>query len=191
VPPHSTACSPKRSVSVSSANVEGEGACLPGDVLVNREEARGAAAFDEHLAHAVPGRLRCDHRDVHVLRWHDPVEANGEAVGKHQHLADGEVLFDVGRVHLRLMLVGHENHDHVGPPGGVGDAHHGHAGRPSLLHRLARRRQADDHVHPAVFQIERVRVPLRSIADDRHLLPTDQLNVRILVVEHRRHGNPS
>ena len=73
---------------------------LPRDVLMHRQQARRAGAFLEHLADAMPGRLRRDHRHVHVRRRHDPVEADGEAVREHQHLARGQVRLDVGLVDL-------------------------------------------------------------------------------------------
>ena len=61
-------------------------------------------------------------------------------------------------------------------PGGLG-----------LLGRLARRRQPDDHVDAAVLEVQRVRVTLRAIADHGDLPRADQVDIRILVVEHRRH----
>ena len=82
VPPQSTACSPKRSVSVSSVNVvsmtparvppmpfgvgEGERERAAGRVLLDRDQARHALAVGELAADQVAGALRGDHRDVHV-----------------------------------------------------------------------------------------------------------------------------
>ena len=40
-------------------------------VLLDGDQRRRAAAFDEQLADAMPGRLRRDHRDVDVLRQLD------------------------------------------------------------------------------------------------------------------------
>ena len=106
---------------------------------------------------------------------------------EHQHLAGGQVLPDVSVVHLRLVLIGDEDHDDVGPLGRIGDRHDSEAGSPCLLNRLAGGRQADDDVHTSVLQVERMRVPLRAISDDRHFPIADQLDVRVLVVKHRRH----
>ena len=39
-----------------------------GGVLMDRQQRRRAAAFDEHFADAVPGRFGRDHGDVHVFR---------------------------------------------------------------------------------------------------------------------------
>ena len=45
-------------------------------------------------------------------------------------------------------------------------------------------RQPDANVHAAVLQVQRVRVPLRSVAEHGHLLRADQREVGVLVVEH-------
>ena len=44
------------------------------------------------------------------------------------------------------------------------------AGRLRLRARAARGRQADADADAAVLQVQRVRVPLRSVADNRNLL---------------------
>src|SRR5687768_2727256 len=85
---------------------ERERASLPRHVLVNRQQARRAAPFGEHLADTMPRRLRRDHGHVDVLRRNDPVEAHGEAVREHQHLARRQMLLDVRAVDLRLVLIG-------------------------------------------------------------------------------------
>ncbi len=41
---------------------------------------------------------------------------------------------------------------------------------------------------PLSLQVQRMRVPLRSVADHRDLLALDQAEVRVLVVVHRRHS---
>ena len=107
---------------------------------------------------------------------------------EHQHLAGGQVLLDVGLVDARLVLVGNEHHDHVGPLRGVGDGQHLEAGRLRLLGRLAAGLQADDDVDAAVLQVQRVGVALRAVADDGDLPLADQLDVRVLVVKHRCHA---
>src|SRR5207248_184853 len=56
--------------------------------------------------------------------------------------------------------------------------------------RTAGRRQPDANADAAVFQVERVRVPLRAVTDDRDLLLLDQRKVRVVVVVHRRHVTP-
>ena len=63
----------------------------------------------------------------------------------------------------------------------------GQALRLRLRARRARRRQPDAHVDAAVAQIQRVRMPLRPVSENRHLAPLDQRQVGIRVVIHLRH----
>src|SRR3972149_1200389 len=90
MPPQSTACSPKRSVSTSSANVvvitparggQPGGAGRSGGVLVDRQQRRDAPAVDVDLAHAVARRLRRDEDDVDVRRGLDLAEVDREGMG--------------------------------------------------------------------------------------------------------------
>ena len=158
---------------------------LPGRVLLDGDQRRRAAAFDEQLANAMARRLRRDHRHVDVLRRLHGAEADVEPVREHQHLALGHVRLDL-RIHRRRRRVGHENHDDVGPLrrfGGRGDRQ---AVRLGLALRLAVRREAHFHLHAAVLQVQRVRVPLRSVADDGHLLRANQPEIRVVVVVHLR-----
>ncbi len=67
---------------------------LSGGILMDGEQRRRARAFDEQLTDAMARRLRRDHRDVDVLRRHDPAEADVEAVREHQHLAGLQVRRD-------------------------------------------------------------------------------------------------
>ena len=124
------------------------------------QQAGNASALREDLAHAMPRRLWRDHRHVDIARRHDEAKADAEAVAEHQHLAFRQVLLDVGGVGLFLLLIRNQQHDDVTPRGGFGHGHHAQAGMLRLLHRLAGRRQPDDDVHAAVFQVQRVRVAL-------------------------------
>ena len=83
------------------------------------------------------------------------------------------------------VVSGDEDHDDVGP---LGDRRRRR--RPSrpaacaFARDLLVGRQADLHVDAAVLQVERVRVPLRSVADDRDLLAANQREIGVLVVIH-------
>ena len=159
---------------------------LAGGVLVDGEQRRRAAAFDVELADAVARRLRRDHRDVDVRRRRDRAEADVEAVREHQHLAGGQVRRDLAAVEPAWRCVS-------GTSTMITSAHFGHLGhrvdgqprRRRLLARPAGRGQPDPHVHAAVLQVQRVRMALRSVADDRHLLAADQREVGVVVVVHR------
>ena len=47
--------------------------------------------------------------------------------------------------------------------------------------------ETDDNLQSAVLEIERVCMPLGTVADDRDLLPLNEAQVRIRIVVHRRH----
>ena len=86
--------------------------------------------------------------------------------------------FEVGLdglvIELGLLGVGRENHDHVGP----GRRFRGRVHRQAFFFRLGARSAARLQSHAdgnaAVAQIERVRVPLRAVADDGDLFSLDE-----------------
>src|SRR5207302_494356 len=82
-------------------------------------------------------------------------------------------------VDLGALLVGHEHHDDVGLAGGGGGVDHAEAGRLGLLPRRAVGAEADADVHPAVAQVERVRVALTAVAEDGDLLALERREPRV------------
>ena len=50
-------------------------------------------------------------------------------------------------------------------------------------------RSANDHLHAAVAQIQRVRVPLAAVADNGHGLPRQVLQVAIFLVINFSHSS--
>ena len=58
----------------------------------------------------------------------------------------------------------------------------------AFVHALGARAQADAHVDARVVQVERVRVTLAAVTDDRDLLAQDDGLVAILLVVDRRHA---
>jgi hypothetical protein len=76
-----------------------------------------------------------------------------------------------------LLGVGHREHDDVGPLGGSGDAHHLQAGGLGLGGRLRALAQADHHVDAGLLQVQRVRMTLRAVADDRDLAAADDRRI--------------
>ena len=101
---------------------------VAGGILLNGDQAGYAAAFGEDLAHAMAGRFGGDQRDINVGGRLDRAEVDVEAVREHQRLARGEVRRDVLGVDVGLRLIGDQDHDDVGPLGGVGDGEHVEAG---------------------------------------------------------------
>ena len=65
-------------------------------------------------ADGVAGALGGDHEHVHVRGRYDLAEVDVEAVGERQGLALGQVGRDILLVHIRLLLVGDQDHDDIG-----------------------------------------------------------------------------
>jgi hypothetical protein len=160
-------------------------------VLLDREQRRRPGALDEQLADAVARRLRGDHRDVEIGARRDRAEADVEAVREHQHVARLQVRLDLLTVDLPLHVIGDENHHDVGPRRDLAHLADRETRRLRFRARTARRRQADANAHAAVFQIQRMRVPLRAVPDDSDLASANQREVGVVVVIHRGHERNS
>src|SRR5580704_4115960 len=65
------------------------------------------------------GSLGRDHGDVNTRRRLDGAEADVETVREHERFAFGEMRLDLFAVEFGLFSVGRENHDDVGPRGGL------------------------------------------------------------------------
>ena len=159
---------------------------LAGRVLRHRDEARHAAAFFVGAAHEVTGTLRRDHPDVDTGGRCDLVEVDVEAVRERERVAVREVRRDVGLVDLLLLGVGQQHHDDVGFPHRVAGRQHAQTRGFGLGLRLRSFAQPDDHVDAGVLQVQRVRVSLRAVAEDRDLAVGDQRGVGVVVVVHGR-----
>ena len=154
---------------------------------MHRDQARNSAAFDEHLAHPMSRPFRRHHRHIHFCRRLDRPKANVEPMPEHDRLALLHVRRDLLRVRLALRVIRRQDHDHVSPRCRIAHARHLQAGLLRLLHGLARRRQSHPHLHARILQIQRVRMPLRPIANHSHLLLLDQRQIRVLIVIRLRH----
>ena len=137
-----------------------------------------------------PGPFGRDHQDVDVGARLDEVEMDVEAVREHQRRAVLHVGMEVVAVDLALQLVGGEHHHHLGPFRGLGDLHH----RQLLLLGLgggsrALAQRDGDVLDARVAQVQRVGMPLRAVADDRHLLALDEIEIGVAIVIDA-HGSP-
>ena len=101
-----------------------------------------------------------------------------------ERVAVDEVRRDVGLVDLLLLGVGQQHHDDVGLAHRVGGRQHAQPGRLGLRLRLRTRAQADDDVDARVLQVQRVRVTLRAVAEDRDQLVGDQAEIGVVLVVH-------
>ena len=157
-----------------------------GLVAVDGEQGGHAATGLVDAADEVARALRRDHPDVDDARRVDPAEVDVEAVGEHQQVAGPQVRGDRRVVDGLLGRVRDQDHDHVGGPNGLVDVHDPQAGIGDELAALRRRREAHDDIDAALVEVERMRVALAAVADDRHGLAGQRGRVRVVVVVHRR-----
>src|SRR5436190_6885140 len=163
---------------------------LAGRVALHGDERRGADTLDVGAADEVSGPLRRDHRDVDALRRLDLAEVDVEPVREHQRVARLEVRRDVLLVHLRLRRVGEEHHDDVGLTDGVRGLEHTQSRLLRLLPRGGTLAEAHQHVVPGVLEVQRVRVSLAAVAEDRDRLPLQCRTVRTRRGVDPRHLSP-
>ncbi len=160
-------------------------------VLMDGDQAGHAAAALVLGAHGVAGALRRHHQHVEVLARLDEVEMDVEAVREHQRRAVLHVGRELGAVDVGLKLVGRQHHHDVGPFGGVRHAHHLEALGLGLGGRGgARAKRGGDVLHAAVAHVEQMRVALAAIADDRHLLALDEIEIGVGIVINAHGSSP-
>jgi hypothetical protein len=136
----------------------------------------------------VAGPLRRDHADVDALRRLDVAEADVEAVREEQRVALGDVRRDRLGVELALLVVRHEDHDHVGLLDRLGGRHDAQPLGLRLGAAPAVLVEPDADVDPRVAQAQRVRVTLAAVAQDGDLPSGDHGQVGVVVVVHLGHG---
>ncbi len=150
-------------------------------ILEDGDQRGHALSLDILAAHDVAGAFRRDHDHVHLRRRHDGLEMDGEPVAEQQRLALGEMRGHVFLVHVGNLEIRHGEEDHVGFLHGLG----GVGNRESLLGGHGARRtagiQADDHVHAAVLEVERVGMSLGTKPDDRASLGGEDFEVGVFV----------
>src|SRR5579859_4035489 len=156
--------------------------CLTGSVLLDRDQGRNAAAFREYFAHPVARSLWCDHAYINVFGGDDSAVTDVESVCEHQRLSLAHGRSNVFVVNCRLRRIGSEDHDDVGPLGGIGNGEHLEAGALGLLDGPAGGRQADAYIDARVLEIQRVGMSLGAIADNGYFFSLDQRKIGILVV---------
>ena len=157
---------------------------LPGGVLVDGDQSRHAPALGVDAADQVPGALGRDHGDVHVLRRHDLVEVDVEAVGEHEHVALFEIVADGRLVDDLLHLVGDHHHDDLGAARGRVRRQDFEAGRDGPVPGRGTRGLGHDDVDAAVAQVLRMGVALAAEADDGHGLTLQEAEIGVLFVQH-------
>ena len=135
--------------------------------------------------------FRRDHEYVHVGRRLNLLEMNIEAVGKSQRAAFLEVRRDLALVNVGLLLVRNQDHRDVRLLDGLG--HRQNLQAVGLRRRLGLRAliKADDDVHAAVLQVQRMGMALTAVADNRYGLALQKIKIRVLVIVRFCHSIPS
>lgn len=151
-------------------------------VLVDRDQVRDTATFDELGTHGVARCFRRDHDHVEVGARHNLIVVNREAVGEGQGGAFFDVRLDFILVQRRLELVRGQDHDQVGSSNGGSDVSHFQAVGFSLGNSGRTFTQANSYVNAGIFQVARLGVPLGAVADDGDFLALDDRQVTIFIV---------
>ncbi len=115
---------------------------------------------------------------------HDLAEMDVEAVGEEQGLALGHVGLQIVFIERGLDVVLGQDLHHLGLFGRLGGGHRLEA----VFHRQLKvggsRHLGHHHVHAAIPEIQRLGVALGAEADDGHLLPLENPQIRIRIVVH-------
>ena len=151
-------------------------------ILLDGHDHRHATAGRVLAADDVARALRGDHEDRMILGRLDVAVVDVEAVRERDGGTRLEVRLDLIGPHLALGLIRGQNHDHVGLGGSIGHGLDVQALLLGELDRLGGRAEADDDVDAGVAQVQRVRVALRAVADDRDLLAVEHGKIAVVLV---------
>jgi hypothetical protein len=117
-----------------------------------------------------------------ILRRLDVAVVNVEAMSE----GDGGTRLDVGLDVVgpdgALVLVGGQDHDHVGLGGSLGHGLDLEALLLGEVDRLGGRTQADDHVNTGIAQVQRVGVALGAVADDCDFLAFEDGKIAVVLI---------
>ena len=157
-------------------------------VLVNCDEAGHALALDVLAAYRMSGTFGRYHKDVYVFGRNYLFEVNVEAVRECERFAFGERGENVLAVYFRLLFVGREHHDHVGFLCSLCGGEHGKPRFFCARRALRAGIETYDDFDAAVFEIECVRVSLRTVAYDCDRLFLQIVEVAVLCIEDFSHN---
>ena len=157
-------------------------------ILLDADKHWDTAAVGVFTTHDVTRALRGDHADVDALGGLDVAEVDVEAMGEEEGIAVLEVRGDLFGVQLTLVLIGGQDHDHVGLLTRLLDGQHAQPLGFSLSNRRGTLAQTDPHVNAGVTQVEGMGMPLGAVTNDGNLTVLDDGQVGVIVVVDLCHG---
>jgi hypothetical protein len=152
-------------------------------VLRHGDQLRHAFALDISASRRMARCFWRNHDHVEIRARTHLTVVHVEAMCKRER----RTLLDVGvyvlAVDIRDMLVRQQHHHHICMLDRFRDFLHGRAGVLGFAPGYATSPQTDSDVHATIFQVQRMSMPLRTVADSGNLPPFDQSEVDVLVVE--------
>ncbi|VUX30406.1 Uncharacterised protein [Bifidobacterium pseudocatenulatum] len=103
-------------------------------------------------------------------------------MGESQSSTRLQVRLNLFLVHLGLVLVRQQDHDHVGFGNGLADRLDFQALLLGVIHGLGGRTQTNDDVHTGIAQVQRMSVTLGTVTEDGHLLAFEHRQIGVLFV---------
>ena len=153
-------------------------------IAMHGDQHRYPAAAGVGRAHGVARRLGRHHPHVEIRARLNLAVVDVEAVREGERAALPDVRFDLGLVDRSDVLVGHQHHHDVRALDRVADLRDLEPGLLRLVPGRAALAQPDRDLDPGVVQVERVRMPLRTVAQYGDLLALDERKVGVFVVVH-------
>ena len=113
----------------------------------------------------MPWPFGSDQNDIDILGRNDGFEVDGEAVGKQERLALAQVGRDVRLENGGLLCVWQSHENNIRPPHRFRGQNHFKTSFLGDRDGLAAFVESDDDIEAAFFQVERMRMALRSEAE--------------------------
>src|SRR5438105_15264858 len=114
----------------------------------------------------MPRTLRCHHRNIYICRRNNLRKMQTEAMCGHQHFASSQSWLDIMLKNGVMILIGNEDHDHVGLFSCMGWSQYTQSLGLSLFTALTAFGEPNDDITAIVTHIEGTCVTLPPITDD-------------------------
>jgi len=131
----------------------------------------------------VSRRLGSNHDHIDVFAGHNLAIVNVEAMREGKCRTLLHIGLDLGTIHGRNMLIGHQHHDEVSAFDRISDFSGVQLGLLDLVPRRAAFTHADSDLDTGIIEVLRMRVPLGAIADDGDFLALDEFEIAVFVVK--------